>query len=50
MLMNFKSSKTCDIEKLELDLADKIHLNTIEKYIALSNLSILIRGNTKKFI
>ena len=38
--MNFKNSKTCDPHRLLLNLTNKIGLRRIDKYIALSNLSM----------
>ena len=38
--MNSKNSKTSDLHRLLLNLADKIDLKIKDKYIALSNLSI----------
>ena len=38
--MNSKSSKTSDPHRLSLNLTDRINLKRIDKYVALSNLSI----------
>ena len=38
--MDFKSSKTSDPHKLLFNLTDKINLKRIDKYVALSDLSI----------
>ena len=47
--MNSKNSKTSDPQRLLLNLTDKIDLRRKDKYIALSNLSILyIWKNIKK--
>ena len=38
--MNSRNSKKCDLQRLLLNLPDKINLKTSDKYVALSNLSI----------
>ena len=38
--MNFENSKASDPHRLLLNLSDKINLNSKDKYVALSNLSI----------
>ena len=38
--MNSENSKTTDPHRLLLNLTDKINLNRIDKYVALSSLSI----------
>ena len=40
MLMNSRNSKTSDLNKLLLNLSNKINLKKSDKYVALSNLSI----------
>ena len=40
IFMNSKNSKTFDLQKLLLNLTDKIDLRIKHKYIILSNLSI----------
>ena len=40
LFVNFKNSKTSDAHRLLLNLADKINLKRIDKYVALSKLSI----------
>ena len=50
--MNSENSKTSDPHRLLLNLSDKINLKRIEKYVALSSLSIYyiwknIKGHTK---
>ena len=37
--MNSKSCKTCDPQRIFLNLPDKANLRTSEKYVALSNLA-----------
>ena len=51
--MNSGNSKTSDLHGLLLNLSDKIDLKRIDKYVALSNLSIYytwknIESHTKK--
>ena len=38
--MNSENSKTSDLNRIILDLTDKTNLKRIDKYVALSNLSI----------
>ena len=40
IFMNSKNSKTCDPQRLLLNLVNEINLRGKDKYIALSNLSI----------
>ena len=40
VLVNSENSKTSDPHKILLNLSDKINLNSKDKYVALSNLSI----------
>ena len=40
IFVNFKNSKTSGAHRLLLNLTDKINLKRIDKYVALSNLSI----------
>ena len=40
MFMNSGNSKASDLHRLLLNLSDKVNLKRIDKYIALSNLSI----------
>ena len=40
IFINFKNSKTSNLDKLLLNLTDKIDLRRKDKYITLSNLSI----------
>ena len=42
--MNSESSKTSDLHRLLLNISDKINLKRNDKYVALSNLSIIIHG------
>ena len=42
IFMNSESRKTPDLHRLLLNLTDKIDLRRKDKYIALSNLSIVI--------
>ena len=39
--MNPKNSKTSDAHRILLNLTDKMKVNRSDKYVALSNLSIL---------
>ena len=47
ILMNSKNSKTSDLHRLLFNLSDKIFLKRIDKYVALSNLSICYRISLK---
>ena len=40
ILVNCKNSKTCNIQRLLLNLSHKISLKRSDKYVALSNLCI----------
>ena len=42
IFMNSKDSKTFDLQRLLLNLSDKINLKIITKYVASSNLSIYL--------
>ena len=47
--MNSENSKTSDLHRLFLNLADKINLQISDKYVALTNLSIYYKWkNIKK--
>ena len=51
IFINFKNSKTSDLDKILLNLTDKIDLRRKDKYITLSNLSISYTWkNIKKVI
>ena len=51
IFINFKNSKTSNLDKLLLNLTDKIDLRRKDKYITLSNLSISYTWkNIKKVI
>ena len=50
--MNSENSKTCDPNKLLLNLSDKINLKRSDKYVAFSNLNIyhawkILKSHTK---
>ena len=40
LFMNSRNSKNYDLQRLLLNLSDKINLKTSDKYVALSNLSM----------
>ena len=46
IFMNLKNSKTSSRYRLLLNLTDKINLKRIDKYVALSNLSIYYTWKT----
>ena len=48
IFMNSENSKTCDPHRLLLNLSDKINLKRSDKYVASSNLSIIIHGKIHK--
>ena len=48
--MNFQNTKVSDLHRLLLILPDKTYLKRSDKYVALSNLSILYMGKYKKVI
>ena len=48
--MNFQNTKVSDLHRLLLILPDKTYLKRSDKYVALSNLSILYMGKYKKAI
>ena len=40
ILLNSKSNEECDPHTLLINLTDKINLKRVDKYVALSNLSV----------
>ena len=48
IFMNSNNSKTSDTHRLLLNFADKVNLKRSDKYVALSDRSIIIHGKMQK--